>query len=323
MSEVPTDAVGFVTGESPAAGQLTGDRLGLIGGHSEGVMGQEGDDEGQLGVLEPGEDSLRDDPGEFGGCGRVGARRRAGSRVRIGQPGGDSQFGPQMGQQAADLEHFEGLGGVWVGPQQAEFLSYAFGADVDDPGGQLLDGVECIGIELEAEPDGEPDGSEHAEVIFLEPGGGLADGSDDLALEVIESTDVVEDLILEGVVEESVDGEIAALGVLSGRAELDGVGVSAVGVGFIAAEGGDFDVTGRFGSQDGDNAEGGPDGQSAAVTEDLSDLFGGSAGSDVIIVGAASEELIADAPAGQDGLVAGLGEPADQLDGKFSLRCRF
>lgn len=253
----------------------------------------------------------------------MGFADRIGSRTRTGQPGDDSQFGPQMGEQAAGLEHFEGLGGVRVGPQQAEFLSYAFGADVDDPGCQLLDGVERIGIELEAEPDGEPDGSEHTEVVFLEPGGGLADGSDDLALEVLESADVVEDLILEGVVEESVDGEIAALGVFCGRAELDGVGVSAVGVGFIAAEGGDFDGTGRFGAQDGDDAEGGPDGQGAAVTEDLADLFGGSAGRDVVIVGAASEELITDAPAGQDGLVAGLGEPADQLDGKISLRCRF
>ena len=48
-----------------------------------------------------------------------------------------------------------------------------------------------------------------------------------------------------GIEEQAVDREVAALGVVLGGGERDAVGVAAVAVGGVGAEGGDFDLAGR------------------------------------------------------------------------------
>ena len=95
----------------------------------------------------------------------------------------------------------------------------------------------------------ETDGSEHAELVFGEAQGRVADGSEDLGGEVGAASYVVErgcccivGFFVDGWVEQhAVDGEVAAEDVFAGvGGELDGVGAAAVAVGSVVAEGGDF-----------------------------------------------------------------------------------
>ena len=60
----------------------------------------------------------------------------------------------------------------------------------------------------------------------------------------------------------------------SARAEGDAVGMAAVAVGGVAAEGGHFDHAGRLRPDHRDHAEGGADGQRAAAAEQRADLSG-------------------------------------------------
>ena len=124
---------------------------------------------------------------------------------------------------------------------------------------------------------------------------------------------MVTGLAEEGVVEEhAVDGEVAAEDVFAGvGGELDGVGAAAVGVAAVGAEGGDFGGDVVVG--DDDDAEVGADGLGAG--EELLDERGGGAGGDVEVFGGEAEEEIADAAAGEIGLVAGGGEGLDDGGG--------
>src|SRR6476619_3031390 len=95
---------------------------------------------------------------------------------------------------------------------------------------------------------------------------------------------VVDDFLCDWVVEEAVDGEVAALGVVLGGSEVDGVGMAAVGVSGVRAEGGDFNLASGAGSEDCYDAERGSDRKGAAVSEELADLVGGGVGGDVVIL---------------------------------------
>ena len=67
----------------------------------------------------------------------------------------------------------------------------------------------------------------------------------DAPLEVVLAADVVDDLLGDGIEEQAVDREVAALGVVLGGGERDAVGVAAVAVGGVGAERGDFDLARR------------------------------------------------------------------------------
>ena len=49
-------------------------------------------------------------------------------------------------------------------------------------------------LDCEAEPRGEADGAQHAQMILFEPLRGIADGADDAIAEIGESTDVIDDM---------------------------------------------------------------------------------------------------------------------------------
>ena len=118
--------------------------------------------------------------------------------------------------------------------------------------------------------------------------------------------DVVDDLVGLGVVEEAVDGEVAAGGVACGVGfELDGLGVAAVEVGAVGTEGGDFDAVPE------DDAEVGADEFGAG--EEGCEFGGLGVGGDVEILGLPVEEVIADAAADQIGLVAARVEAGENL----------
>ena len=82
-----------------------------------------------------------------------------------------------------------------------------------------LERVEDRLVDLEVEARGEDDGAQHADRILEKARAGIADRSDQAALEILQAADVVDDREGRDVVEQRVDGEVAAERVLFGRAE--------------------------------------------------------------------------------------------------------
>ena len=234
-------------------------------------------------------------------------------------------FGDDLGEEAGGVEELEAAAGSAFGEDAGEFVADSLGGDVVDGGGLGGDGGGGGGIDLEVEAGGEADRAEHAELVFGEAEGGVADGSDDSGGEVFAAVDVVEGcgggivgLVEEdGVEEHAVDGEVAAEDVLFRRGgEADGVGAAAVRVRAVVAEGGDFggglEAVDRL--DDEDDAEVGPHG--AGLAEEGGDLRRRGGGGYVVVAGGEAEEEVADAAAGEVGLVAGFAEgPGDEEGG--------
>ena len=131
--------------------------------------------------------------------------------------------------------------------------------------------------------------------------------------------DEVDHLLFDRIEEQAVDGEVAARGVLLGGAESDAVGMPAVAIGGVTAEGRHLDHACRLGPEHRNHSEGGADGQGAPVAEKLADLLGHGVGGHVIVLGRAAEELVADAAAGPIGLEAGPAQAANHLGGETAL----
>ncbi len=65
-------------------------------------------------------------------------------------------------------------------------------ADLIDLSGGVADGGEGLRLDLEVEASGETDGAKHAELVFGEAVGGVADGAEDFGGEVGAAVYVVE-----------------------------------------------------------------------------------------------------------------------------------
>ena len=151
-----------------------------------------------------------------------------------------AQLGEELVGEAGVHEEVETAGAGGVGDDFGEFLADPFGGDAGEKGGVFLEGGEGVFLDGESGAEGEADGAEEAEGVFAEAFGGVADGAEGFAFEVFEAADVVDDLAGEGILEEAVDGEVAAAGVFLRDGEGDGVGAAVVGVGAVGSEGGDF-----------------------------------------------------------------------------------
>ena len=195
-------------------------------------------------------------------------------------------FGQDVGHEAGIDEEIEAGLAVGGKPDAVEFVSNAFRADFGNQGSGLLEGGPGGGFNGEVEGGGEADGAEEAKMVFLEAGCGLTNGADELGFEIGLAVDVVDERAGFGVVEEAVDGEVSALGVLFGCRKGDGFGAAAIAVGAVGAEGCDFDPAFAGGGDD-DDAEVGAD--ELAAGEEFGDLSGVCGGGDVVVFGIAIE----------------------------------
>ena len=208
-----------------------------------------------------------------------------------------------LGQQ---IQGSVGARGLAEGAQ--ELGADALGADAGEgvglglqrgPGGRL-NGPPADG--------GEADGAEQAQAILAEAAHGVAHGADDAGAEVAQAADEVDDAPLKRVVEEGVDGEVAALGVVLGGVVGDALGVAAVLVAAVGAEGGD--VVGDGVLEDEHDAEALADAH-ALRGEEGRDLLGRGGGGDVDVLDGRAAQGIAHAPAGEVGGEAVAAEAAD------------
>ena len=183
-----------------------------------------------------------------------------------------------------------------------------------------------VGVDAEVEARGELDGAQDAHRVLAEARLGVADGAHHAPLDVAPTADPVEDLAVVEVVEEAVDGEVAAHRVLVRLAERvvgadEEVDVGAavarrierVGVGLRRpAERRDLDHLAAP-EQHVHQAEASSD--DARVAEQLAHVLGARAGRDVEVLGAPVEQQVAHAAADQVGLEAVAREPAHDLLG--------
>ncbi len=228
-------------------------------------------------------------------------------------------FGEDVREQIGFAQQGDCGGAIRVDEHAADFHADAFGADGVDVGGHCLDGGERVGVDREVECGGEADGAEHAELVFADAQARIADGADDALLEILLAADVIDDLVGDGIEEEAVDREVAALGIVLGVGECDAVGMAAVGVGGVGAERGDFDLAGGARAEDRDDAERGADGERAAMAEEIADLIGRGARGDVVVFGGEAEEFVANAAAGPERFEAGSAELLGDFEGEGAL----
>ena len=229
-------------------------------------------------------------------------------------------------QQARFVQQFEGAARMALGKHLSEFVANALAADLVNFGHKALNGREGRRIDRVFEARGKADGAQHTQLIFAKAPFGIADGTNQLALEIFAAADEVEHaVVVERVHEQAVDGEIAALYVF---ARIGAVGnlvrMAAIGVDAIIAEGRNFDClvlggfTGSFvrmrfcgvreigasemvdGNQH--NSELCADG--IGFGEDAHYLLRDGIGCDIVIGGFAAEQQVADASAHQVCLVS-------------------
>jgi hypothetical protein len=141
--------------------------------------------------------------------------------------------------------------------------------------------------------------------------GGRADGAEEFRAQILLAADPVVQLLRDGIKEEAVDGEVAAAGVGLGVAEGDLFRAAAILVVGFGAEGGDLEFMAGF--KDDDDTEFAADGKGAA--KEALDLGGQGGGGDVVVLGFAAQETVADAAADPVRGEAGRLEAADDVGG--------
>lgn len=118
----------------------------------------------------------------------------------------------------------------WFIEDGAQFLADAFGADLRKVPGLRPDGGGGGGFDGEIEACRETDGAEQAKMILGEPFFGIANGANEIVVDICLSADQVDHLLFLYVEVHAIDGEISALRVFFEGPKRDGIGVSAVGI---------------------------------------------------------------------------------------------
>ncbi len=176
-----------------------------------------------------------------------------------------------------------------------------------------------LALDAEAQAPGELAGAQHPHRVLAEAQVRIADRPHQPAPEVDDAVDVVDHREVGDVVEQGVDGEVAAEGVLARRAvgvvagdqQVARLGLLLARLG-VAAEGRDLDRAALV-EVDVDQPEAPAD--DARVREQAPDLVRPRVGADVEVLRRAAEHQVAHAAAHQVGLVAGVVQPVEDLQG--------
>lgn len=125
-------------------------------------------------------------------------------------------FREKVGDEAGFDEEVEAASSVGRGDDTGKFVTDAFGRDLSKKGGVFANGGPGVFFDFESSGGGKANGAKEAEGVFLKAFFGISDGTEDAGVEVGPSVDMVDDFSGEGILKESVDGEVAALGVFFG-----------------------------------------------------------------------------------------------------------
>ena len=204
--------------------------------------------------------------------------------------------------------------GLGLAERLVSFVDQARHGGLGEIGSMTLDCGAGGGLDFEAELGGEAHRAHHADRILAHPQLGIADSADQSSLEIADSAGKIDHVEILRIVEQRVDGKVAAKRVFLGRAEsVVEANQRIVGVGDglgLFAEGGDLDILAA--EENVDQAKAPAD--QARVAEQLADLLGMGRSGDVEILGLAREHQVTHAAADQVGLVAGAGQAIEDLE---------
>ena len=188
--------------------------------------------------------------------------------------------------------------------------------------GHLADSRPGSRLNVQFESCGKADGAEQAEFVLGEPLLGVAHGAEQVAGEILTAADKIDHAIGNRVEKETVDGEVAAGRILLGRTERDVIGMTAVAIRGVAAEGRNLDLAGAIRTLHEDHPEGRADGPRPPPAERGADLVGHGVGRHVIVFGRFAQQLVTDAASRPVGLETCGAERLDRFDGKSALLIR-
>ena len=227
------------------------------------------------------------------------------------------QFRQDVRHESAFVEQGQPARGVRRGEELVQFVANPLGAHEFDFLRVLLHCGHRLCFDVEAELRGETDRAQQAQVIFREAFVRRADGAEEPGAQILFAAHPVMHLLGDGIVEQRVDREVAADGVLARVTETHGAGASPVLVIFFRAESRDLKLVAAL--QHDDDTELFADGNS--VRKERLDLIGRGVGGHVVIMRLAPEQRIAHAAAGPEGFKSGVAQAADDLSGGVTHRC--
>ncbi len=163
-----------------------------------------------------------------------------------------------MHEQIGFVEQFEGATGTAFGQHLCQLFADALTAHGVDESGKLANCGERDRFDVEAEAGGEANCAEKAELVFLKAPFGIADGANHACIEIGQTADMVDhsrtqvfaiaQRAQQRIQQEPVDRKIPPLHVLFGAGRIaDFVGMAAVGVDAVGAEGRDLSDHLRWG----------------------------------------------------------------------------
>ena len=218
-------------------------------------------------------------------------------RLPLKHPFHRQQIGEDGSDQARIESQLHGLRPALVHEHFSQFLGNSLLGDGDDLAGHRLDCGQGGWFDLKLKPRRQADRTQHAELVLAESSLGLADGTEEVILQVRMAPDVVDQRVGERIKKHPIDREIAAGGVELGRAEYDRFGPPAVDIGTVAPERRDLDLDSRAARMPHTHdAERDPHGD-RAERQDRHDLLGSGVGRDVVIRGRLTQDEVAHAAA--------------------------
>ncbi len=160
--------------------------------------------------------------------------------------------------------------------------------------------------------------AQHPQVVFGKALLGTSNGTDQARANVVHTVDEIQDVVLQGIVEQAVDREVTATCVVFSIAESNLIGMPTVGIVAILAERCNFDLADRASTENRYHSERLSDRQRAILTKQLANLFGASTGCDVVVVRWVSHDLVANTSPCEQCLIARGLQFADDLDREFT-----
>ena len=166
-----------------------------------------------------------------------------------------------FGEEACLVEQLESAAGLALRQHLGQLVADAFAADGRNAWGEGAHCSEGRRLNSEAEARGKANGTEQAKLIFLKPPHRIADGAQNAGVEIGQAADMIDDCVAQrlwigadllqrptptqwaaqGIEQEAVDGEVAALDVFGGvEGVADLVGMAAIGVRTVGAKGRDL-----------------------------------------------------------------------------------
>ena len=120
-----------------------------------------------------------------------------------------------------------------MGDNLVKLIPDAFGTHPLQQGSVRAERLPGSRIDLKAGVDGKQQGSQETEGIFLESCVGYSDRAQNASLKILPPSHVVDDFPAVGILEETIDGEVAAPGVLLGIGEGYAVRMASIKIGAV------------------------------------------------------------------------------------------